>query len=225
MQKIILFLIGSISILQIACSQSEYPTVIMETNKGNIKLILYDNTFRHSENFVKLVNEGYYDGQLFHRVIKNFMIQAGDHKSIDAQPGTALGHGGKDYTVPAEFFPEYYHKKGALCAARQGDRTNPEKASSGSQFYITTGKVYTEEQLQIFIQKGHPPFSEEQKIAYTTIGGTPHLDYNYTVFGEVIEGIEIADSISFVAGDKLNRPLEDIKIIRAYTSKKKKTKK
>lgn len=197
-----------------------YPTVVFETSKGNIRLMLYENTFRHSENFIKLVNEGYYNGQLFHRVIKNFMIQAGDNKSINAKPGVPLGQGGKDYTIPAEFFPEYYHKRGALAAARQGDNINPKKESSGSQFYIVQGQVFTPEQLQQFVERyNHPPFTEEQIKVYTTFGGTPHLDYAYTVFGEVIEGLEIVQTISEVTTDKMSRPLEDVKIIKAYTEK------
>lgn len=199
-------------------AQSSYPVVVIETTKGTIKIKLYENTFRHSENFVKLVNEGYYNGQLFHRVIKNFMIQSGDDKSINAPAGTSLGHGGKSYTIPAEFFPEYYHKKGALAAARQGDNINPKKESSGSQFYIVQGQVFTKEQLDMFVAKGlHPKFTEEQIQIYTTIGGSPHLDYAYTVFGEVTEGLEIVESISMVATDKANRPLEDVKIIKMYT--------
>lgn len=202
-------------------AQTQYPDVVFETSMGTMKIRLYDNTFRHSENFVKLVNEGYYNGLLFHRVIKNFMIQSGDHKSKNAESGESLGHGGKDYTIPAEFFPEYYHKKGALAAARMGDNVNPDKESSGSQFYLVKGNVYTPEKLQMFVTKaGHPPFTEDQKKVYGTIGGTPHLDYNYTVFGEVYEGLEIIDAISIVQTDQRDRPLEDVKIIKAYTVKK-----
>lgn len=204
----------------LAIGQTQYPTVVMETTSGTIKIMLYDNTFRHSDNFVKLVNEGYYDGQLFHRVINNFMIQTGDDKSIDAPAGKFLGSGGKDYTIAAEFFPEYYHKKGAVAAARQGDDTNPEKRSSGSQFYIVQGKPIPEDLQELFVQKGmHVPFTEEQKILYNTLGGTPHLDYSYTVFGEVIEGLEIVDAISGVETDGNNRPFQDIKIIKMYTVK------
>ena len=188
---------------------------------GTIKIMLYDNTFRHSDNFVKLVNEGYYNGQLFHRVIKDFMIQSGDDKSINAPSGVLLGQGGKSYTIPAEFFPEYYHKRGALAAARQGDNINPKKESSGSQFYIVQGQKFTKEQLDMFVKKGlHPPFTDEQIKTYTTIGGTPHLDYNYTVFGEVIEGLDIVEAISKVSTDKNARPLQDVKIIKMYTIKK-----
>lgn len=223
MQKIKLSLFIAFFIAFNIKAQTQYPIVVMETSKGTMKIQLYDNTFRHSENFLKLVNEGYYNGNLFHRVIKNFMIQSGDSKSINAEPGVSLGHGGKKHTVKAEFFPEYYHKKGVLAAARQGDNVNPEKESSGSQFYIVKGTTYTTEQLDMFIKRGgHPPFTEEQTEIYTTLGGTPHLDYNYTVFGEVIEGLEIIDSISVVETDKRDRPIEDVKIIKAYTEKQKK---
>ena len=222
MQKIKLFIFGAFLCFQTLSAQTDYPTVVLETSKGTMKIKLYNNTFRHSENFVKLVNEGYYNGQLFHRVIKNFMIQTGDNNSINAKPGTALGHGGKNYTIPAEFFPEFYHKKGALAAARQGDQVNPKKESSGSQFYIVKGQTFTPEQLKMFEQRaGHPPFTEEQVTAYTTIGGTPHLDYAYTVFGEVTEGLDIVDAISIVETDGRDRPVEDVKIIKAYTLEKK----
>lgn len=193
----------------------------METNYGNIKIQLYDKTVLHSENFVKLVNEEYYNGQLFHRVIKNFMIQSGDNLSKNAKQGVMLGTGGKDYTIPAEFFPEYYHKKGALAAARQADNVNPEKKSSGSQFYIVQGQVFSNDQLNMFVQRGiHPEFTDEQKLIYTTNGGTPHLDYSYTVFGEVIEGLDVVEKISTVNTDGYDRPLEDVIIKKMYTSRK-----
>lgn len=246
------------------------------TTMGDIVVQLYDDTPKHKENMIKLVKEGYYDGTLFHRVIKEFMIQGGDPDSKNAQPGQMLGNGGPEYTIDAEFNPAHFHKKGALCAARQGDQVNPEKKSSGSQFYIVTGKVYTESELnnmemqmnqqaenqligeylrkpesadyvaklQNFQQIGQDPaqrpamqdsidaiiaiikpialkdytpvkFTEEQRKAYTTVGGTPFLDNNYTVFGEVIEGQEIADEIEKVPGDQMNRPTEDVKIIKA----------
>lgn len=203
-------------------AQKQYPDVIFETNMGTLKISLYDNTFRHSENFIKLVNEGYYNGQLFHRVINNFMIQAGDDQSIDADPGIPLGRGGKTYTIPAEIFPEYYHKKGALAAARQPDNINPKRESSGSQFYLVQGTVLTTEQLKLIEQRyNHPPFTEEQIEAYTTIGGTPHLDYTYTVFGMVTEGLDVLDKICAVDTDKRDRPIKDVKIIKAYTVKNK----
>lgn len=209
-----------VSLFSLTYSQTQYPTVIMETTEGTLKLMLYDDTFRHSDNFVKLVNEGYYDGLLFHRVINNFVIQTGDHLSKDAHPGVSLGHGGKKYTIDAEFFPQYYHKKGALSAARQGDATNPKKESSGSQFYIVHGKPVSEQIQEVYVEKGmHVPFTDEQKALYATLGGTPHLDYSYTVFGEVTEGIHILDKIAAVATDRRDRPVEDVKIIKMYTVK------
>ncbi|QQS52663.1 MAG: peptidylprolyl isomerase [Bacteroidota bacterium] len=219
MKKLQLCFLASFITL-IVSAQPKYPTVIMETTAGTIKLILYEDTPLHSDNFVKLVNEGYYNGQLFHRVIKNFMIQTGDDQSISAAPGKELGTGGKDYTIPAEFRDKYYHKKGALAAARQGDATNPKKASSGSQFYIVQGMVLDSLYLDAYVKKGmHKPFTEIEKADYSSIGGTPHLDTQYTVFGEVIEGLEVIDQIASVATDTRNRPLEDIKIIKMYTLK------
>jgi cyclophilin family peptidyl-prolyl cis-trans isomerase len=220
MKRLSLLLLTICIYIQLS-AQSQYPIIVVETSLGDIKIMLYDNTFRHSDNFVKLVNEGYYNGQLFHRVINNFMIQTGDDNSIDAKPGVMLGTGGKNYTIDAEFFPEYYHKKGAIAAARQGDNTNPLKKSSGSQFYIVQGKPIDEPTLNMLVQRGmHPPFTDEQIKTYSTIGGTPHLDYSYTVFGEVIEGIEVLDKIAAVAKDKNDRPIEDVKILRMYTVKK-----
>jgi cyclophilin family peptidyl-prolyl cis-trans isomerase len=190
--------------------------VVFQTTKGVIKVKLYNETSMHRDNFIKLVSEGYYNGVLFHRVIKDFMIQAGDPQSKIAKPGEALGNGGPDYTIPAEFYAPLYHKKGALAAARSGDNVNPDRESSGSQFYIVQGKKYTLDQLQSMENsKKHIPFTEDQKIAYTTLGGTPHLDYAYTVFGEVIEGIEVVDAIALAATDERNRPLENIAIIKA----------
>jgi len=190
--------------------------VVFQTTKGVIKVKLYNETIMHRDNFIKLVSEGYYNGVLFHRVIKDFMIQAGDPQSKNAKPGEALGNGGPDYTIPAEFYAPLYHKKGAIAAARSGDNVNPERESSGSQFYIVQGKKFTLDQLQSMENsKKHIPFTEDQKIAYTTLGGTPHLDYAYTVFGEVIEGLEVVDAIALAATDERNRPLENIAIIKA----------
>jgi len=201
-----------------AQTQTKYPTVVMETNFGTIKIVLYDKTIKHSDNFVKLVNEGYYNGLLFHRVIKDFMIQTGDDKSKNSAPGQPLGFGGKNYTISAEFFPDFIHKKGALAAARQGDNVNPQKASSGSQFYIVQGRVYKPEELQIFIDRGlRQPFSENEISIYSTIGGVPHLDFSYTVFGEVSEGLDIVEKISQVSCDGRDRPIEDVIILKMYT--------
>lgn len=185
---------------------------LIETEYGNITIMLYDGTPVHRDNFVKLVEDGFYDGLLFHRVIKGFMIQGGDPNSKDAASGAALGSGNPGYTLPAEILPTYFHKKGALCAARTGDRSNPQRRSSGSQFYLVQGQVYTQEQLKAFEQRLHTTFTEAQREAYTTIGGTPHLDAQYTVFGEVIEGMDVIDKIATLQTDKRDRPVKDVKM-------------
>jgi peptidyl-prolyl cis-trans isomerase B (cyclophilin B) len=187
--------------------------VLIKTNIGNLKVKLYNETPLHRDNFVKLINEKYLDKTLFHRVIKNFMIQGGDPDSKTATKGQALGNGGPEYTIPAEFVTTRFHKKGALAAARTGDDINPKKESSGSQFYIVQGKVYSDAELNIFEQRLGKKFTKEERIAYTTIGGTPHLDGSYTVFGELIEGFDVLDKIAAVAGDQMNRPLEDVIIL------------
>ena len=235
--------------------------VKISTSLGDITAVLYDETPLHRDNFIKLVNEGYYNGTLFHRVIKDFMIQGGDPNSRGAAPGKQLGTGGPDYTIEAEIKPNLIHKRGALAAARQGDEVNPERRSSGSQFYIVWGKAYNEGQIgqlgkqlevqaqqQIFNQlvmehrskimemrrnrdqaglqelqddlvaqmkaivKEQGPFglSDIQKEAYKTIGGTPHLDGQYTVFGEVIEGLEIVEQIQNCETGAADRPKTDI---------------
>lgn len=238
--------------------------VDIETSKGPVKVLLYGDTPGHRDNFVKLAKEGFYEGTLFHRVIKDFMVQAGDPDSKTATPGQMLGSGDPGYTQPAEFvYPRHFHKKGALAAARLGDQMNPEKRSSGSQFYIVTGKVYNDFTLkqmenQMKMQKvqeafyslqdqyrdrimvlrknrdqagldalrdeilakaeaeaaGQGTFTPEQREAYTTVGGTPHLDGAYTVFGEVIEGMDIVDAIQNAETDSSDRPKEDIKILK-----------
>lgn len=238
------------------------PTLQIETTAGPIKIRLYDDTPLHRDNFLKLAKEGYYDGVLFHRVIKDFMVQTGDPDSKNAQPGAMLGAGSPDYTIPAEFvYPKHYHKFGALAAARTGDDMNPERRSSGSQFYIVTGKKYLPAQLsrmeEMSVQKQLQAYfmnlqrqkmdtiralrlakdsvglenlrqelireteanvtpvtmTEQQVRDYTTIGGTPHLDGQYTVFGEVLEGMDIIDKIQNAQTDGHDRPLEDIKIV------------
>lgn len=239
--------------------------VLMHTTKGDIKLKLYNETPRHRDNFIQLVKNGQYEGLLFHRVIKDFMIQGGDVTSKNAPMNKSLGAGDLGYTIPAEFvYPKYFHKKGALCAARTGDEVNPEKASSASQFYIVTGKVYRESDLKqiekqlenalkqsIFARlqaeyrpkimelyrsgnkeelailrdtligkteleaerrKDETKLTEEQKKTYTTIGGVPFLDNQYTVYGEVIEGLETVDAIQNAKTNKQDRPTENIAI-------------
>jgi cyclophilin family peptidyl-prolyl cis-trans isomerase len=186
--------------------------VLISTSFGDIKVKLYDETPLHRDNFVKLAKEGYLNGTLFHRVIKNFMIQGGDPDSKKAKKGQMLGNGGPDYTIPAEFVDKYFHKKGVLAAAREGDEVNPNKSSSGSQFYIVHGQVFNDATLNSIEKKYNRKFTNEQRQAYKTIGGAPHLDGNYTVFGEVYEGLDVIDKIADVQVDKYNRPLEDIKM-------------
>jgi peptidyl-prolyl cis-trans isomerase B (cyclophilin B) len=186
--------------------------VLISTSFGDMKAILYNETPLHRDNFIKLVKEGYYDGTLFHRVIDGFMIQGGDPDSKTAKPNQMLGQGGPGYTVPAEFKQELIHKKGALAAARMGDNVNPQKASSGSQFYIAQGKRYTSDELNMLQTRMGKQFNQIQKDAYVNEGGVPFLDYEYTVFGQVIEGLEVIDKIAKVQKDRYDRPVEDVKI-------------
>lgn len=245
--------------------ETKETIVVMDTTLGKITLKLYNDTPQHRDNFIKLAKAGQYEGLLFHRVIKDFMIQGGDVTSKDAPMNKQLGAGDLGYTIPAEFiYPQYYHKKGALCAARTGDEVNPQKASSASQFYIVTGKKYSETELgqmekqlkshlkqSIFnrLQTEYKPKimelyrsgnkeelailrdtligkteleaekrKEEAKIpanlreTYKTIGGVPFLDNQYTVYGEVIEGLEIVDAIQQVKTNRQDRPTENIVI-------------
>ncbi|MFW6327972.1 MAG: peptidylprolyl isomerase [Bacteroidota bacterium] len=192
---------------------SQIPFII-ETTNGTMEGILYEDTPMHTENFIDLAKKGHYDGLLFHRVIKDFMIQAGDPDSKNAAKGKMLGSGDVGYTIPPEFNPEYIHKKGALAAARQPDNINPGKESSGSQFYIVQGTPLTDEHFKAFEEKElRMPFSEEHKKIYKSKGGAPHLDFNYTVFGEITKGFDVIDEIAKVETDPRNRPVEDIKII------------
>ncbi len=245
--------------------QTYKNSFVIKTAFGDMKGRLYDETPQHRDNFIKLVNEGFYDSLLFHRVIHQFMIQGGDPDSKNAKAGVQLGNGGPGYTIPAEFNDKFIHKKGALAAARMGDNVNPTKASSGSQFYIVQGTVYDSlklaqmelrmkdsklrqavqkhmskpeneglrnkvatlqknkdkaglnalwQELTQVVQKEDSTlrqgFTPLQKETYSTIGGTPHLDGAYTVFGEIYEGLNVVDSIANVKGDRANRPLEDV---------------
>lgn len=196
-------------------NQADTPTdsvkkVNISTSYGDIKIMLYSKTPQHSNNFYKLAKEGYYDGTLFHRVIKGFMIQGGDPDSKNATATASLGMGGPNYTIPAEFMPQlYFHKKGALAAART---SNPTKASSGSQFYIVQGKVYTEQELAGMANQTKKSFTKEQIKAYTTVGGTPFLDGEYTVYGEVYEGLDVLDKIAAVETGASDRPKTDVKM-------------
>jgi peptidyl-prolyl cis-trans isomerase B (cyclophilin B) len=182
----------------------------LETSLGDMVIKLYNETPAHRDNMIKLTKEGFYNDQLFHRVMKDFMIQGGDPHSTGAEKGQRLGTGSPGYTVPAEFHKDLIHKKGALAAARKGDSVNPEQASSGSQFYLVQGRVLTSEEIDIMIQGGVASFTEETAEIYMTLGGTPHLDGAYTVFGEVVEGLEIIDAIASRPVDAYRRPIEDV---------------
>ena len=247
--------------------ENEKRTLVkLETTMGNITVALYNETPKHRDNFIKLVKEGVYDSTLFHRVIKQFMIQAGDPDSKNASDTAMLGSGDVGYTIPAEFNPKFFHKKGVLAAARQGDDVNPEKASSGCQFYIVTGRKFTEPQLlgmenkineqreealfdslarqhmkeiykmrkagdnagllelqdtleaqarELADKEEKFRFTPEQINAYCTIGGAPHLDGSYTVFGEVTEGMEVVDNIEIAKTNRADRPIENIRILKA----------
>ena len=194
----------------ISCGDKE-RTALISTQYGDIKVKLYNETPQHRDNFVKLVEQGFYDGTLFHRIIKEFMIQGGDPNSKNAQPGAMLGSGGPGYTIPAEILPGVIHKKGALSAARLGDQANPKRESSGSQFYVVQGKKWTDDELNMFEQRGLK-LTPEQREIYKTIGGTPHLDGAYTVFGEVVEGLDVLDKIAASPTGQADRPIEDIKM-------------
>ena len=247
--------------------ENEKRTLVkLETTMGNITVALYNETPKHRDNFIKLVKEGVYDSTLFHRVIKQFMIQAGDPDSKNASDTAILGSGDVGYTIPAEFNPKFFHKKGVLAAARQGDDVNPEKASSGCQFYIVTGRKFTEPQLlgmenkineqreealfdslarqhmkeiykmrkagdnagllelqdtleaqarELADKEEKFRFTPEQIKAYSTVGGAPHLDGSYTVFGEVTEGMEVVENIEIAKTNRADRPVENIRILKA----------
>lgn len=184
-------------------------TIEITTDYGVIKLMLYNETPQHRDNMLKLANEHFYDSTLFHRVIQGFMIQGGDPDSKHAASGTMLGSGDIGYTVPAEFSPELIHKKGALAAARNN---NPEKRSSGCQFYIVQGKKLTDAELDNMEKRTGVKYTPEQREAYKTLGGTPQLDQGYTVYGEVYEGLNIIDSIAAVATAPGDRPLKDVRM-------------
>jgi peptidyl-prolyl cis-trans isomerase B (cyclophilin B) len=197
--------------------------VSLKTNYGDITIRLSDSTPLHRDNFLKLVKIGYYDSVLFHRVIKNFMIQGGDPDSKHAAAGQPLGNGGPSYRIPAEFRTSLFHKKGVIAAARDD---NPEKASSGSQFYIVQGKIFTDGALDTMEngRRGGKKIPLEQREAYKTVGGTPHLDQNYTVFGEVVKGLEVVDAIAAVETSKgvdRDRPVKDVIILKAKLVKRK----
>ena len=184
--------------------------VRLKTDQGECIIMLYNNTPLHRDNFIKLVKKGFYNGTLFHRVIKSFMIQGGDPDSKGAPAGKELGNGDVGYTIPAEFRDSLFHKKGALAAARDD---NPEKASSGCQFYLVQGKKFTDPQLDsLEIKRLHFKLPLWQREVYKRIGGSPHLDKRYTVYGEVVRGLSLIDTVALVPTDKKDRPLADIKM-------------
>ena len=200
-----------ISLIMISC-QSNAQTYTIETNLGNIQVKLYDKTPLHKENFEKLVDAQLYDSVMFHRIIQGFMIQTGN-------PATKPGFDGTskidlNYTVEAEFVPEYFHKKGALAAARTGDAVNPEKRSSSSQFYIVQGRTFADEELNQLEAEMNLEFPELQRGIYKMIGGTPFLDQNYTVFGEVVKGMAVVDAIAAIPTGPGNFPEQEIRILR-----------
>lgn len=215
-------------ILFFACKKDNTGSEVeIVTTHGNIVVRLYDQTPLHRDNFLKLVDDSSYDSVLFHRVIDRFMIQAGDPDSKRAEPGAMLGESSMGNDVDAEFVPGLFHKKGVLAAAREGDQENPERKSSGSQFYIVQGVVYTPEELDARLERINANRSEGEKLVlspeqievYTTMGGTPHLDGQYTVFGEVVEGLDVVDRIAAVETDANDRPLEDVRVIRMVRKK------
>ncbi len=207
-KTILLFLVVFTGICSFCFGQGKKAddrhVVQISTDYGNIKVVLFDETPKHRDNFLKLVKQGWYNGSPFHRVIKDFMIQGGRSKDGKEDPG---------YTVPAEFVSKYYHKKGMLAAARLGDEVNPTKASSGSQFYIVQGRKYDDATLKNMETRLGRKFTPEQFKDYKTVGGAPHLDGGYTVFGMVLEGLDVVDKIAAVQCDQANKPLKEVKII------------
>lgn len=208
--KKLIFSLLILSSLFAACGGSEGQQAVISTEFGDITILLYDETPGHRDNFVKLVKEGFYDDLLFHRVMKNFMIQGGDPNSKGAAPGQGLGSGGPGYTIPHEIgLP---HFRGTLAAARTPDSGNPQKASSGSQFYIVHGNPVSDSQLDAMERRLGITYSPDQRSLYKEIGGRPDLDMEYTVYGEVISGMEVVDEIAAVSVDPRNRPLDDVKM-------------
>ncbi len=199
-------------------AKPKHQYIKITTDKGECIVKLYNETPLHRDNFLKLAKEGYFNGTLFHRVIKDFMIQGGDPDSRNATPEATLGDGGPKYTIPAEFRDSLFHKKGVLAAARDD---KPDKVSSASQFYLVQGKIFTDEQLNLLETKRlkHiiPPYQRE---IYKTIGGTPHLDRSYTVYGEIVKGLTMVDSIANVETGKANRPNEDVKMTISVLKKR-----
>ncbi len=216
-------LVALMMLAAVSCQKKE-EVVVMETTEGTIVLKLYDQTPLHRDNFRSLVAEGAFDSLLFHRVIQDFMIQGGDPDSKYAEPGVLLGEGDRDYTVPAEFRLEdgIFHRRGVLAGARESDDVNPEQRSSAMQFYIVWGKIFDDAGLDKVQERldnrtgGRVKLTPEMREVYKTVGGTPHLDGQYTVFGEVVSGLDVVDAIQRVPTDENDRPLHDVRIIKAY---------
>jgi len=208
MMKKLLIVLAALALAYGADAQKR--AVKITTSYGKMIVALSDETPQYRDNFISLVKKRFYDGLLFHRVIHDFMIQGGDPQSRKAKAGTPLGAGDVGYTLPAQFRPDLYHRKGALAAARQGDMVNPEKASSGCQFYIVQGKKYSEDKLNAIERSTGHHFTDKQRKIYETLGGTPFLDGGYTVFGQVVKGMDVLDKIAGVATDGRDRPKKDI---------------
>lgn len=226
MKKTIIFLLFCLVTVLAQAQTDTRREVELVTDSGTIRIALYNETPLHRDNFLKHVQNGDYNGVLFHRVIKNFMVQAGDLASKTAKVGQMLGDTPEAYSIPAEIcFPKLYHKRGALAAAREGDNVNPERASSSTQFYIVWGQKFSDQQLewaQSRIDKytdGKAKLTPELCETYKTLGGTPHLDGSYTVFGEVLEGLAIVEKIQYAATDDNDRPINDIRIVSAKVVK------
>jgi peptidyl-prolyl cis-trans isomerase B (cyclophilin B) len=209
-----------------SCLAQERAEVLLETTEGNIRIELYNETPLHRDNFMKLVKMQMYDSLLFHRVIKNFMIQGGDLNSKHAQPGQRLGSGELDYTIEPEFrLPQLFHRRGVVAAAREPDEVNPEMRSGACQFYIVWGQVFNDMMIGRVQERldatthGRVQLTPEMIEVYKTVGGTPHLDGQYTVFGEVTEGMDVVDKIQQTATDGFNRPYTDVRIIKATLTK------
>ncbi|HET7000063.1 MAG TPA: peptidylprolyl isomerase [Puia sp.] len=229
-----IFLIGLIFFLTEVYAQSQVKLkrkdrkrdIEMVTTDGTIIIRLSDSTPFHRDNFLRLAKSGYFDSLLFHRVIQYFMIQGGDPRSKDALPGQPLGDSSAPYTIPAEFRVSLFHKRGVVAAARESDDVNPLRASSGSQFYIVQGKKYTDSQLDsVEIKRLKTKIPDNQRAVYKTVGGTPFLDQHYTIFGEVVSGMETVDKIAAEQtskGDDLDRPLKDVRILYTKLIKRKK---
>jgi len=213
MKKILVYILPLLMLMIFSCGEKQ-KMVAIETSYGTMKVKLFDETPKHRDNFIKLAKEGFFDDLLFHRIIPGFMIQGGDPKSKGAPAGQPLGQGGPGYTIPAEFVDKYVHTKGMLSAARQGDQVNPKKESSGSQFYIVQGKIENDQMLDAMEKRKAFKYTDEQRQAYKTVGGTPFLDKDYTVFGQVVEGLDVLDKIAAVKTEKRagDRPVEDVKM-------------